>query len=68
MSDDNDFDVDVLLIYDDNATVAQLADTVKNITESGKSVKAQKVNSGSIRYRQLMKLENGEVEVLETND
>ena len=63
-----DFDVDVLLIYDDNATVAQLADTVKNITESGKSVKAQKVNSGSIRYRQLMKLENGEVEVLETND
>lgn len=68
MSDDNDFDVDVLLIYDYNATVAQLADTVKNITESGKSVKAQKVNSGSIRYRQLMKLENGEVEVLETND
>ena len=68
MSDDNDFDVDVLLIYDDNASVAQLADTVKNITESGKSVKAQKLNSGNIRYRQLMKLENGEVEVLETND
>ena len=68
MSDDNDFDVDVLLIYDDNASVAQLANTVKNITESGKSVKAQKLNSGNIRYRQLMKLENGEVEVLETND
>ena len=68
MSDDNDFDVDVLLIYDDIASVAQLANTVKNITESGKSVKAQKLNSGNIRYRQLMKLENGEVEVLETND
>lgn len=68
MSDDNDFDVDVLLIYDDNATVGQLADAVKNITESGKSVKAQKVNSGNIKYRQLLKLENGEVEVLETND
>ena len=68
MSDDNDFDVDVLLIYDDNATVAQLANAVKNITERGKSVKAQKVNSGNIRYRQLIKLENGEVEVLETND
>ena len=68
MNGDNDFDVDVLLIYDDNASVAQLAGAVKNITESGKSVKAQKVDSGSIKYRQLVKLENGEVEVLETND
>ena len=68
MIDDNDFDVDVLLIYDDSASAAELANAVKNITESGRSVKAQKQNSGSIKYRQLVKLENGEAEVLETND
>ena len=58
----------MLLIYDDSASAAELANAVKNITESGRSVKAQKQNSGSIKYRQLVKLENGEAEVLETND
>lgn len=68
MNDDNDFDVDVLLLYNDSTDITKLADTVKSITESGRSVKAQKVDSGSIKYRQLIKLENGEAEVLETND
>ncbi len=68
MLGDIEYDVDVLLIYDDNTDLSQLADAVKSITESGKSVKAQKVNSGSIKYRQLMCINNGEVEVLETND
>ncbi len=68
MKSNDDYDVDVLLIYDDNASAGELAAAVKNITDSGKCVKAQKVNSGSVKYKQLMKLENGEVEVLETND
>ncbi len=68
MNGDITFDVDVLLIYDDSTDITALADAVKNIAESGKSVKAQKVNSGSIKYRQLMKVSNGEVEVVETND
>lgn len=68
MFGDVTYDVDVLLLYDESSEPAQLAKTVKSLTESGKSVKAQKVSSGSIKYRQLMKLNNGEVEVLETND
>ncbi len=68
MIDDSDYDVDVLLIYDDSVELAKLADTVKDITDSGRSVKAQKFNNGNIKYRQLMKFVNGEAEVLETND
>lgn len=68
MIGDVEYDVDVLLLYDDNTDLSKLAESVKSITESGKSVKAQKVNSGSIKYRQLMSICNGEVEVLETND
>lgn len=68
MLGDITYDVDVLLLYDENTEPVQLAKAVRALTESGKSVKAQKVNSGSIKYRQLMKLNNGEAEVLETND
>lgn len=68
MFGDVEYDVDVLLLYDDSTELTNLAESVKNITESGKSVKTQKINSGAVRYRQLMRLSNGEVEVLETND
>lgn len=68
MFGDVEYDVDILLLYDDNTELTGLAAAVKNITESGKSVKAQKINSGAVRYRQLMRLNDGEVEVLETND
>lgn len=68
MNGNDGYDADVLLIYDDNASIGELAEAVKSITDSGKSVKAQKLNSGNVKYKQLMKLENGEVKVLETND
>ncbi len=68
MTDDSDYDVDVLLLYDNDADAQSLAKAVKNITDSGKSVKVQKINGGSVKYRQLARLENGEVIILETND
>ncbi|MBQ3969359.1 MAG: ATP phosphoribosyltransferase regulatory subunit [Clostridia bacterium] len=68
MCRDNDYDTDVLLIYDDKAGIGELADAVKKITDSGKSVKAQKQNDGAVKYKQLMKLLNGEVKICETND
>lgn len=68
MFGDIKYDVDVLLLYDDSCDLSLLANTVKTITESGNSVKAQKVNNGSIKYRQLMRINNGEVQTLETND
>lgn len=69
MLGDIEYDVDVLLLYDDNTNVTALANAVKCLTDSDKSVKAQKNNSGIIKYRQLMRVNNnGEVEVLETND
>ncbi len=69
MNGDIMFDVDVLLIYDDSVDISVLAQAVKDISESGKSVKAQKVNSGGVKYRQLMKVkDSGEVELIETND
>lgn len=68
MIGDIEYDVDVLLLYDDNTQLSVLADSVKSITDSGRSVKAQKSNNGLIKYRQLMRIKNGEVEILETND
>lgn len=68
MFGDIEYDVDVLLLYDGHTELSALAKAVKDITESGRSVKAQKINSGAVKYRQLMRLNNGEVEVLETND
>lgn len=68
MFGDIEYDVDVLMLYDEHTDLSLLAKTVKSVAESGKSIKAQKINNGTIKYRQLMRLNNGEVEVLETND
>ena len=62
------FDTDVLLVYDEGVDVKKVIDTVKLLNESGKTVKTSLATDNSVRYRQLLKISNGGIEILETND
>ena len=67
-SEESEFDTDVLLIYDGDTDCKSIIDTVKLLNESGKTVKTAVASDSSIRYRQLLKIGNGGIEILETND
>lgn len=65
--DDEYFDVDVLLIYDD-ASAKDIIDAVKLLSSYNKSVKVQKANDKRVKYRQLAAVRRGGFEILENND
>ena len=62
------YDVDVLLLYDSNADTAKLSAAVKMLTSNGQRVRVQKVKSEKLRFKQLLKLGDGGLEILESND
>lgn len=62
-----DFDVDTVIIYDENADVMVLNNTIKEISKTGESVLAQKAKPEKLRYKKLLKLNGTEVETLENN-
>jgi ATP phosphoribosyltransferase regulatory subunit len=66
--DDARFDVDVLLIYDEKVDTAKLISAVKMLTLNGQRVRAQTSKSEKLRFKQLLKLGDGGLEILETND
>ena len=51
-------DVDCLILYDDKTDLKNLAGTVKELTDSGKTVRAQ-ANEGRIRFKELINLKGG---------
>jgi len=53
-----DFDVDVLLLYDEAAPPQAVADAVRRIAASGESVRAAR-HAGNVRHRRLVRLEDG---------
>ena len=61
------FDVDVLLCYEDGTSPAALSEKVKELMEKGYSVRVQKGPVGSIRSRKTINLSDPEVEELEEN-
>lgn len=62
-----EYDVDTLLLYDANADPAILRDTVKLLTAGSNSVLCQKAIPEKIRYKQLVRLNERGVEILENN-
>ena len=66
--DEQRFDVDVLLLYDKGADAAKLTAAVKMLTGTGQRVRVQTARSEKIRFKQLLKLGDGGLEILETND
>lgn len=62
------FDVDVLLLYEPDCDVSKLAAAVRMLTANGQRVRAQKSRTEKLRYKQLLRLGDGGLEILETND
>lgn len=62
------YDVDTVLLYDESCLSEDIAKTVNALAADGKSVMAQRSVPESIKYRQLLKLGDKGVEVLENND
>lgn len=62
----NEYDVDILLLYDDSTTLSKLNECVKELSIKG-SVSAQRSIPENIKYRKLIKISNGEVDILENN-
>ncbi|MBO5453696.1 MAG: ATP phosphoribosyltransferase regulatory subunit [Clostridia bacterium] len=64
---DKRFDVDIVLLYDENAELSALNDAISMLTSNGKSVMAQKCMPDKIKYKQLLKLQERGVEIIENN-
>ena len=61
------YDVDAVILYDDNVDLEILIDAVRSITSNGKTVKVLKNAPDGIRYKQLLRLNESGVEILEDN-
>lgn len=61
------YDVDAVLLYDETSDLKAVSDTVHFLTGSGKSVLAQRTVPAGLKYKQLLKLQEGRVEILENN-
>ena len=66
-SEPNKYDVDAVLLYDEDADVAELKNAVAKLTDDGYSVSVQKTAPEKLRYKKLLKLVEGEVKTLEDN-
>lgn len=53
------YDVDVLLLTNNNTNTSALIDTVKHIVENGKTVSVQNGDVGEIRYKELIDIRGG---------
>ena len=65
--DGYDYDVDLLLLYDEGTDFQALAQQVKAYRDQGVCVMVQRVKPETIRYRQLAKFNGSEVQILENN-
>ena len=61
------FDVDTVLLYDAATPLIRLRQTVEALTEQYPSVLAQPTLPAGLRYRQLLKLTDSEVQTIEKN-
>ena len=62
------YDVDTVLLYDQNADEISIANLIKMFTDNGNSVLASKTVPETLKYRQLIRLKDGGFEILENND
>lgn len=60
-------DADILLLYDDETDAVALTQAVRMLCDSGKTVRAQKTVPEGFRYRQLLRMKDRGLEILENN-
>ena len=68
LSERTTFDVDVILLYDDDADLALLDEMAATYMKKGLTVSVQKQVPKKLSCRQLVRFNNKGVEILETND
>ena len=61
------FDVDAVLLYDENTDLSALMQTVDQLTAAGESVTAQRDVPEKLRYKKLLRLTESGVSILEEN-
>ncbi len=59
------YDTDAVILYDDSTDLRALRATVRDMTEQGLRVTAQRTCPEKLRYKRLMKMKESEVEILE---
>lgn len=64
--DMTDYDVDILITYDDHADPAALTRTVKMLTGCGRSVRVQRGEPGALKYREHFRYGIGGLEIAAT--
>ncbi|MBE6916203.1 MAG: hypothetical protein E7471_06205 [Ruminococcaceae bacterium] len=64
---DREYDVDAVILYEDGCDLAALNGAVRLLTANGKSVMAQKSVPEKLHYKQLLKLQDRGVEIIENN-
>ena len=65
---ENEYDTDILLLYEDGADLCDLMHAVTVLAKNGTRILAQKRVPEGIRYRQLLNYRNGGLEILEIGD
>ncbi len=62
------YDVDTVLLYDENAGEINITNLIKMFTDNSNSVLAVRTIPENMKYRQLIRLKDGGFEILENND
>ncbi|MBQ9015700.1 MAG: ATP phosphoribosyltransferase regulatory subunit [Firmicutes bacterium] len=62
-----EYDIEILLLYDETAKITQLNDTIRGLTHEGHTVVAQRKIPEKLKYRRLMRLTDGEVTEIEAD-
>lgn len=68
MASDEEYDADVLLVYDKDSDPKTVARTVKEFTADGRSVKAQRFMREGLKYKTLVRVSGTEVKTVEADD
>ena len=61
------YDVDTIILYEENCDIKKLNNAINMLTDNGKTVMAQRKVPDKIRYKQLLRLNDKGVEIIETN-
>lgn len=64
---DREYDVDAVILYEEGCDLAALNGAIRMLTANGKSVMAQKSVPEKLHYKQLLKLQERGVEIIENN-
>lgn len=64
---ESEYDVDAVILYDESQSLEALTSAVSMLTANGKTVMAQKAVPEKIKYKQLLKLNERGVEIIENN-